>query len=128
MKAFFNQIPQEKWYNITGNGFPPALYSIFKILWYRDNEPEIYTDIYKVIGTKDYINFKLTGKIATDYSYASGCGVYDLANWQYSDELVKASGINPEILPEILPSTKNVGAYSAPWGFHNTHRSCSHHQ
>ncbi|MBI9016807.1 MAG: FGGY-family carbohydrate kinase [Phycisphaerae bacterium] len=109
IEPFFEKISEEKWYNITGNGFPAGLYSIFKILWYRDNEPEIYNKINKVIGTKDYINFKLTGVIATDFSYASGSGVYDLVNWKYSDELIEAAGINPDILPKIVPSTEILG-------------------
>ena len=106
---FFEKIDEEKWYSITGNGFPPALYSIFKILWYKDNMPQMFEKISKVIGTKDYINFKLTGVVATDYSYASGSGVYDLQNWCYSDELIEASGIDAEILPEIVASTKVLG-------------------
>lgn len=109
LDPFFAKVPEAKWYNITGNGFPAALYSIFKILWYRDNEPAIYEKINKVIGTKDYVNFKLTGEIATDHSYASGCGVYDLANWQYSGELIEAAGINPDILPKIAASTDVLG-------------------
>lgn len=112
LESFFAKVDEDKWYNITGNGFPPALYSIFKILWYRDNEPGIYEKINKVIGTKDYVNFKLTGEIATDHSYASGCGVYDLANWQYSDELIEAAGIDPDILPKIVPSTEVLGQLS----------------
>jgi xylulokinase len=109
LEPFFAKVPQERWYQITGNGFPAGLYSIFKILWYRDKEPGIYDKIHKVIGTKDYINFKLTGKITTDYSYASGCGVYDLANWKYSGELIEAAEINPDILPRIVPSTEILG-------------------
>lgn len=109
LEPFFSKVPYEKWYRITGNGFPACLYSIFKILWYRYNEPEIYQQIHKVIGTKDYINYKLTGRIATDYSYASGCGVYDLLNWKYNAELVDAAGINPDILPNIVPSTEILG-------------------
>ncbi len=73
---------------MTGNGFPPPLYSVFKIMWYRDNEPEMFKNIHKVIGTKDYINYKLTGSMVTDYSYASGCGVYDLVNWEYSESMI----------------------------------------
>ena len=42
----------------TGNGFPAPHYTVFKILWYRDNEPEMFRRIHKVIGTKDYINFR----------------------------------------------------------------------
>lgn len=91
---------------LTGNGFPPALYTVFKIMWLRDNEPEIFAKIHKVIGTKDYINFKLTGVMATDYSYASGCGVYDLKGWTYSEKLMAASGLPPDIFPDIVPSTK----------------------
>ncbi len=79
--SFFEKTDENDWYMTTGNGFPPKLYSVFKILWYQDNEPDIFNDIFKVIGTKDYINFKLTGQIKTDYSYASGCGVYDLKKW-----------------------------------------------
>jgi xylulokinase len=78
-------------------------------MWYRDNEPDMYTSIDKVIGSKDYINFILTGKIATDHSYASGWGVYDLKSWGYADRLIRASGIRRELLPEILPSTHVLG-------------------
>ncbi len=89
--------------------FPARLYSVFKILWYQDNEPEVFNQIDKVLGTKDYINFRLTGNIKTDYSYASGCGVYDLVNWQYSPELLQASGLDASIFPEIVPSTEVIG-------------------
>ena len=109
MKKFFKKVDQEYWYLKTGNGFPPELYSIFKIMWYRDNEQDLYKKIYKVIGTKDFINLKMTGRINTDYSYASGCGAFDLMKWDYSPEFVDASGINPEILPDIVPSTEVIG-------------------
>jgi xylulokinase len=112
-EEFFDKVDQESWYMTTGNGFPAKLYSAFKILWYRDNEPEVFKNISKVIGTKDYINFKLTGEINTDYSYASGCGVYDLKGWGYSQELLDASGLDPEIFPEIVSSTQIIGTLTA---------------
>jgi xylulokinase len=108
-EEFFRKTDENNWYMTTGNGFPAKLYSAFKILWYRDNEPDVYSRIHKVIGTKDYINYKLTGKIKTDYSYASGCGVYDLKSWGYSPELIKASGLDESIFPEIVPSTEILG-------------------
>ena len=46
-----------------------------------------------VLGSKDYINLRLTGKIFTDYSYASGSGIYDLMGWRYSQEFIRASGL-----------------------------------
>jgi xylulokinase len=106
---FFEKVDEEQWYMTTGNGFPARLYSVFKILWYQDNEPEVFGKIDKVLGTKDYVNFRLTGAIKTDYSYASGCGVYDLVNWEYSPDLLAASGLDANIFPEIVPSTEIIG-------------------
>jgi xylulokinase len=109
VREFFRHVDPELWYRTTGNGFPAQLYTIFKILWYRDNEPEMFRRIHKVIGTKDYVNHRLTGWIATDHSYASGCGAYDLLTGKYSNELVAASGLDPALLPEIVPATEVLG-------------------
>jgi xylulokinase len=106
---FFKKVDPTEWYRITGNGFPPQHYTIFKILWYRDHEPEMFGRIDKVIGTKDYVNYRLTGRLATDYSYASGCGVYDLLGWKYSDDLLAASGLSRDLMPRIVPSTDVLG-------------------
>lgn len=104
--AFFEHISEEDWYNMTGSGFPPPLYSIFKLMWFRDNEPEMFGRIHKVLGTKDYINFRLTGVLATDQSYASGSGVYNLNKRVYSERLLSASDISADILATIVPSTE----------------------
>jgi xylulokinase len=109
VQTFFEQIPEAQWYTITGNGFPAPLYAAFKMMWYRENEPEMFSKIHKVIGSKDFINFKLTGRIVTDYSYASGSGVYDLLKWNYSDTLMAISGLPREIFPNIVPSTEVLG-------------------
>ncbi len=106
---FFKTIDADEWYMTTGNGFPAALYTVFKVMWYRKHEPEMWKKVHRVLGTKDYINFKLTGKMATDYSYASGTGVYDLVGWKYEPKFIQASGLPAEIWPEIVPSTHILG-------------------
>jgi len=111
--AFFSKIDGEKWYMSTGNGFPAECYSLFKAMWYRDNEPALFAQVHVIIGSKDYINLKLTGRIATDFSYASGSGAYDLANWAYKPEFIEASGLPAELFPEIVPSTKILGNLTA---------------
>ncbi len=108
-EKFFEKTDEQNWYMTTGNGFPAKLYSVFKILWYQDKEPDVFKQIDKVIGTKDYINYKLTGQVKTDFSYASGCGVYDLKGWGYSPELIQTSGLENSIFPEIVPSTEIIG-------------------
>jgi xylulokinase len=109
-QEFFKHIEQETWYNTTGNGFPAPLYTVFKIMWYRDHEPEMFAKIEKVIGTKDFINYKLSDRIVTDYSYASGSGVYDLLGWDYSESLIAASGLPRSLFPDIVASTEVIGA------------------
>jgi xylulokinase len=107
--SFFSKIDKDHWYLTTGNGFPAACYTIFKVMWYKNNEPGMFNKIHKLIGTKDYINFKLTGKLKTDYSYASGSGIYNLQEWGYQKEFIEASGIPANIFPEIVPSTQILG-------------------
>ncbi len=107
--AFFQTVGEQDWYLTTGNGFPAAHYSIFKIQWYRENEPELFKQTHKFIGTKDFINCKLTGRLVTDHSYASGCGAYDLRNWGYSQTLIQASGLPREVFPDPVPSTEIIG-------------------
>ena len=110
--AFFEKVDPVRWYMTTGNGFPAPCYSVFKIMWYRDNEPW-FSRVHRVIGSKDYINLMLTGRVLTDFSYASGTGVYDLTGWGYSPEFIGASGLPAEIFPEIVPSTEILGTLSA---------------
>ncbi|MGQ1785803.1 xylulokinase [Saccharicrinis sp. GN24d3] len=112
LEAFFSKIPEEEWYMITGNGFPPALYTVFKLMWLKNNQPELCSKIHTVVGTKDYINYKMTGVASTDYSYASGSGVFDLINWKYSNRLIAASGLPATIFPKPVASTDVLGQLS----------------
>jgi len=106
---FFQNVDEEYWYTRTGNGFPPACYYLFKLMWLKKHHPEQYSQIYKVAGSKDYINLMLTGSLCTDYSYASSSGAYDLKLKQMAPEFIEAAGIRGDIFPEIVPSHTIVG-------------------
>ena len=108
-KEYFKKIDFNKWYRTTGNGFPAELYSIFKMMWYRDNIPELFNGTAKWLGTKDCLNYLLTGNICTDYSYASGSGAYNLLKNDFDRELLKAADLNRSLFPEIRSSTALVG-------------------
>ncbi len=107
---FFASVPEAEWYLTTGCGFPAPLYTAFKIMWLRDNEPDVYAALGTVLGSKDYINYRLTGVLRTDYSYASGSGVWDLANWRYSEKLLDAAGLSPAIFPAAGPASDIIGS------------------
>lgn len=106
---FFEKIDYEEWYNRTGSGFPRECYSLFKIMWYQEEQPELFAKVHKIIGTKDYCNYRFTGRLCTDYSYASGCGAFDLKAWDYIPEYMAAAGIDPSLFPEILDSDAVLG-------------------
>ena len=108
-ESFFEKIDYKHWYMTTGGGFPPACYSIFKIMWYKANESSLYDKLDKVIGTKDYCNYRFTGCLCTDYSYASGSRVFDLKQWDYDQSFIEAAGIDSAILPEIVASDEVIG-------------------
>lgn len=108
-KEFFRTVNEDFWYMTTGNGFPASCYAIFKLMWYRKHLPDIYTRAYKFLGSKDYINMKLTGSIATDYSYASSSGVYNLRTHQFEQTFLDAANISDSLFPPILSSHEIVG-------------------
>jgi len=105
--------PADRWYARTGCGFPPGLYTVFKLMWFRRHEPEWFARAHRILGTKDWVNFRLCGVMATDNSYASGSGVYDLRARRYDPELVAASGLPPALFPEIVPSAQVLGPLTA---------------
>ena len=107
--TFFREFPEDDWYMRTGNGFPAPLYTLFKLLWLRDHRPDVFGATRTVVGSKDFINYRLTGRVATDYSYASGFGAYDLLNRRYDRELLAVAGVDPALLPEIVPGSEVVG-------------------
>ncbi len=106
---FFAKVDYQEWYMDTGNGFPRECYSIFKIMWYRDHEPEIYQKAYKFLGSKDLCNYLMTGRMCTDHSYASGSGAYSLHENRYVQRYIQAAGIDAEKLPSIINSDEVVG-------------------
>lgn len=110
---FFTRVDYEKWYLTTGNGDPPETYSVFKLMWLKKHHPDIYARTKTTLGSKDFINYKLTGAIATDYSYASGSGVFDLHNWCYKAAYIEAAGLKPQLFAESKESHALVGRVTA---------------
>jgi len=108
-RRFFQTVDETSWYMTTGSGFPAPLYAIFKVMWLRDNHPDLYERAAKFLGTKDYVNCRLTGVLATDHSYASGSGVYDLRERAYRAAYISAAGIAPQKLPPIVDSHAILG-------------------
>lgn len=97
-----------EFYKITGHRCS-ASYSISKLMWVRDNEPDIYSKTYKMINAKDWLVYKLTGEVLTDYSDASGTNALNINTMNWSEEILQAADIPIDKMPSIVNSTEIVG-------------------
>jgi xylulokinase len=84
----------------------PALtnFTLTKLLWVRDNEPEIWKRFRRVLLPKDYVRFRLTGEHAMDVSDASGTLMLDVAHRRWSQEMMSAAGLPMSCLPKLFES------------------------
>lgn len=80
-----------------------------KLLWMRENEPELFVKIKKIMLPKDYINYLLTGVHSTDYSDASGTLLLDVAKRRWSEEMLELCGLRAEQMPRLFESYETVG-------------------
>lgn len=80
-----------------------------KLLWVRENEPENFARIKKIMLPKDYIAYRLSGTFCTDVSDASGMLLFDVAHKRWSEEMMEICGVRREQLAEIYESADAVG-------------------
>jgi len=83
-----------------------------KILWVRENEPEVFEKTRKVLLPKDYVRFRLTDTFATDVSDASGTLLFDVRKRQWSDIVLKELGLSEDLIPKVFESPDITGEVS----------------
>jgi xylulokinase len=93
----------------------PALanFTLTKLLWVRENEPENWKRVRSVMLPKDYVRFCMTGERATDMADASGTLMLDVARRQWSNEVLQAAEIDSRMLPALYESPEVCGKISA---------------
>lgn len=90
-----------------------------KILWVKENEPENFSKIEKIMLPKDYLAYKLTGVHSTDYSDASGMLLLDVKNKCWSKEMCEISFVKEEWLPRLYESYEPIGSVLEEYGLPN---------
>jgi xylulokinase len=99
---------EERVYRCTGSR-PGAAYTAAKLLWIKRRQPEVYAHTRMVLQSKDYAAFLLSGVFATDYSDASNTNLFDLEQRAWASDLIRAAGLDQDMLPPIHPSTAVIG-------------------
>ncbi len=103
-----NTIGREKISEYTAN-IAFAGFTAPKLLWMKENEPENFKKIKKIMLPKDYLAYRLTGVHCTDYSDASGMLLLDVKNKCWSSQMCDICGIDMSMLPKLYESYEAVG-------------------
>lgn len=105
---YLNEKFGDKLIEFTGNialtGFTAP-----KILWLKNNEPESFKKIKKIMLPKDYVAYRLSGVLSMDMSDASGTLLLDVKNRKWSQEMLEAVGIEEDKLPKLFESYEVIG-------------------
>jgi len=106
------RVGRERLIAITANPALPG-FTAGKILWVRENEPELYEKCRHILLPKDYIRYKLTGEFATEVSDASGMNLLDVPGRRWSGEVLSALDIDSALLGRMYESCQVTGTVTA---------------
>jgi len=93
----------------------PALpnFTLTKVLWVRENEPDNWNRVRHLLLPKDYVRFRLTGERATDMADASGTLLLDVSRRRWSSEMLDAAALEESLLPAVCESPEVCAKVSA---------------
>lgn len=92
---------------------PDTIWSLPELMWIKNNEPDIWRNVKKILFAKDYVRHILTGDYITDYIEAEGSMMFDINTMQWSEELCSILDIKPCMMPEIVKPTDIAGGLTA---------------
>jgi xylulokinase len=106
------EIGEQRIIELTSN---PALtnFTLTKLLWVRDKEPELWKRFRRVLLPKDYVRFRMTGEHAMDVADASGTLMLDVAHRRWSQEMMAAVGLPMSCLPRLCESPEVCASISS---------------
>lgn len=104
----------QKIYQKTGMPLHPMA-PIYKLIWLKQSNPDLFHLVQKWIGIKEYIIYRLTGKIVTDTAMAAGTGMLNLKTLDWDQDLLKAAEIDAAKLPSLADPATVVGEICAKY-------------
>lgn len=107
-KEILEKIGGERAFKITGV-LPHSMYSISKILYIKNNYPEVFAKAKKVMLVCDYVGYLLSGKRVIDYSLASRTGAFDVSALEFSNEILLAFGLDKDLFSKPMRAGAIVG-------------------
>lgn len=106
------QIGEKEIFELAGNSLQ-AQYSTGKILWYKENMPQVFSHADKILQCNSYIVFRLSGVTTQDYSQGYGIHCFDVRRLRWDMDMCRALGIPEHMLPELFRCSDVVGRVTA---------------
>ncbi|MBE7021733.1 MAG: hypothetical protein E7414_00695 [Ruminococcaceae bacterium] len=102
---------EKKVYEVTGQPEITATWPACKLLWVKENEPEIWAKTEKIFLLEDYLLYKMTGEFVTEKTLQSSTIYLDIHAGDWWQEMLDYIGVRPEQLPALKESAEKVGTY-----------------
>ncbi len=103
-----NEVGEQQVFALCGNPLEP-MYTLPKILWYKENLPGVYARTHKILQSNSFIAYRLTGAITQDISQGYGLHCFDMRRGQWDADMAEKLGIDLTLLPDLVPSHQVVG-------------------
>lgn len=103
------QLGRERIYQVTGQQMSP-IHTACRLLWLKQHRPELYGRTSKWLLMSDYINYRLSGTMATEPTMASTTALYDQARAGWSEDFIRELELNPDALPDVAACGTDLGA------------------
>ncbi len=87
--------------------------TVNSLAFIKENEPQSYKKIRKFLMIKDFVRFKLTGRVLSDFGDASGTQLLDARKWQWSDTAINELGFDKSFFPQLAKSDQNGGTVTS---------------
>lgn len=108
IKKIYETVPEEQFGQVFCNRLS-AGFLLPSLMWVKENEPQNYEKIYKVMLPKDYIRYRMCGEFGTDASDASSTGMWDMKNRTWAYEILNRLGVETDILVESHEAYEKAG-------------------
>ena len=106
------RIGKDAIFEVCGNPLLPS-YTTGKVLWYREEMPELYSRIDKILQSNSFLVYKLTGEVTQDVSQGYGWHCFDMRHGCWDSQMMRAFGIEESFLPPILQCDEIAGTVTA---------------
>ncbi|MBO4890348.1 MAG: xylulokinase [Lachnospiraceae bacterium] len=104
-------VGEDRIFEVAGNDFLPS-YTTPKMLWFKENRPEVFDDTVFFLQSNSYIVYKLTGVMSQDMSQGYGIHFFDMTKLEYDNSLADDLGLDPSLVPPLYNSDEIVGEIS----------------